>query len=209
MSERAQYAFLVVGRSPSGSGDAFRAIYPLTLVDSDAPKVTAVQSTLNMDTVDGIIQGTCSGRVSLTFNEYLYHSDDSTTPPTLQHVDRGTIISNLRLPGADYEDYISVGSLVQSESSSGQVGLMLSDDQVGRQTLTIDFNFDHAQDGAFITFTSDLCDQYSNVRAAPLTVSITISRVRTVIDVTPETGEPIYGYISTPMVEITPEWDAR
>ena len=80
---------------------------------------------------------------------------------------------------------------------------------MGHQTLTIDFNFDHAQNGAFITFTSDLCDQYSNVRAAPLTVAIEITRVRTIVDVDPQTGDPLYGYISTPAVTITSEWDAR
>ncbi len=209
MSERAQYAFLAVGRSPSGSGDAFRAIYPLSLVDSDAPKVTAVESTLNMDVVDGEVGSTCSGRVSLTFNEYLYHSDDSTSPPTLQQVDRGTIIATSRQPGGEYENFISIGSLIQSESNTSEVGLMLLDSEVGHQTLTIDFAFDHAQNGAFITFTTDICDQYSNVRSSPLTVRVNIQRVRTIVDVSPETGDPIYGYISTPLIEITSDWDAR
>ncbi len=213
MSERAQYAFLAVGRSPSGSGDAFRGIYPLTLVDNEAPVVTAVQSTLTMDkTTDA--QGntktldTCSGRVSLTFNEYLFHSDDSTAPPTLRQVDRGSILTSARQEGA-YSNFISIGSLVQSESDATAVGLMLSDSQVGRQTLTIDFAFDHAQDGTFITFNADLCDQYSNVRSSPLTVSIEIQKVRTVEDWDPLTGEPIYTAVSTPVVHITPAWDGR
>ena len=162
-----------------------------------------------MDVVDGNVGDTCSGRVSLTFNEYLFHSDDSTSPPTLQQVDRGTIIAASRQPGGEHENFISVGSLIQSESNTAEVGLMLSDSEVGHQTLTIDFAFEHAQNGAFITFTTDLCDQYSNVRSSPLTVRVNIQRVRTIVDVSPETGDPIYGYIATPLIEITPDWDAR
>ena len=207
MSERAQYAFLAVGISPSGSGDAFRCIYPLTLVDSDAPIVTAVQNTLNMDVIDGRVGNTCSGRVSLTFNEYLYHSDDSTSPPTLRQVDRGPIISSLReLP--EYENFIGVASLMQTRSSA-QVSLMEDDEsQIGKQTLTIEFQFDHAENGTFLTFSSDLCDQYSNVRGSPLTVSIRIVQVTTQVDVD-DKGEPIYGFISTPLIELTPAWDGR
>ena len=208
MSERAQYAFLAVGRSPAGSGDAFRAIYPLTLVDSEAPVVIATQSTLNMDVVGSTVQSTCSGRVSLTFNEYLYHSDDSTSPPTLQQVDRGPIISNRRFEPGN-ENFISIASLVQS-TSSNQVSLFVEDDddvQVGRPTLTVELRFDHAENGTFLTFSADLCDQYSNVRSAPLTISVSIERVRTIVDVSAETGDPIYGYISTPLIHITPEWD--
>ncbi len=205
MSERAQYAFLAVGRSPSGSGDAFRCIYPLTLVDSEAPIVTAIQNTLNMDIVDGHVGNTCSGRISLTFNEYLYHSDDSTSPPTLRQVDRGPIISSLRdLP--EYENFRAVASLMQTRSST-QISLMEDDEsQIGKQTLTIEFQLDHAENGTFLTFSSDLCDQYSNVRGSPLTVSIRIVQITTQVDVD-DKGEPIYGFISTPLIELTPAWD--
>ena len=205
MSERAQYAFLAVGQSPSGSGDAFRCIYPLTLVDSEAPIVKAIQNTLTMDVVDGIVQNTCSGRISLTFNEYLYHSDDTTSPPTLRQVDRGPIISSLR-ELTEYENFRAVASLMQTRSST-QISLMEDDEsQIGKQTLTIEFRLDHAENGTFLTFSSDLCDQYSNVRGSPLTVSIRIVQLTTQVDVD-DKGEPIYGYISTPLIELTPEWD--
>ncbi|MBQ9493969.1 MAG: S-layer homology domain-containing protein [Oscillibacter sp.] len=205
MSERAQYAFLAVGRSTSGSGDAFRCIYPLTLVDSEAPIVTAIQNTLNMDIIDGRVGNTCSGRISLTFNEYLYHSDDSTSPPTLRQVDRGPIISSLR-EQPEYENFRAVASLMQTRSST-QISLMEDDEtQIGKQTLTIEFQLDHAENGTFLTFSSDLCDQYSNVRGSPLTVSIRIVQLKTQVDVD-DKGDPIYGFISTPLIELTPAWD--
>ena len=205
MSERAQYAFLAVGQSPSGSGDAFRCIYPLTLVDSEAPIVKAIQNTLNMDVADGVVGNTCSGRISLTFNEYLYHSDDTTSPPTLRQVDRGPIISSLR-EQPEYENFRAVASLMQTRSST-QISLMEDDEsQIGKQTLTIEFQLDHAENGTFLTFSSDLCDQYSNVRGSPLTVSIRIVQITTQVDVD-DKGEPIYGFISTPLIELTPAWD--
>lgn len=205
MSERAQYAFLAVAQSASGSGDAFRCIYPLTLVDSEAPIVTAIQNTLNMDVIDGHVSNTCSGRISLTFNEYLYHSDDTTSPPTLRQVDRGPIISSLReLP--EYENFRAVASLMQSRSSP-QISLMEDDEsQIGKQTLTIEFELKNAENGTFLTFSSDLCDQYSNVRGSPLTVSVRIVQLTTQVDVD-DKGDPVYGYISTPLIELTPAWD--
>ena len=51
-----------------------------------------------------------------------------------------------------------------------------------------------------------LCDQYSNVRGSPLTVSIRIVQLKTQVDVD-DKGDPIYGFISTPLIELTPAWD--
>ncbi|MBQ6987353.1 MAG: hypothetical protein IJQ25_10255, partial [Oscillibacter sp.] len=133
------------------------------------------------------------------------HSDDSTSPPTLRQVDRGPIISSLRdLP--EYENFRAVASLMQTRSST-QISLMEDDEsQIGKQTLTIEFQLDHAENGTFLTFSSDLCDQYSNVRGSPLTVSIRIVQITTQVDVD-DKGEPIYGFISTPLIELTPAWD--
>lgn len=205
MSEHAQYAFLAVGQSRVGSGDAFRCIYPITLVDSEAPIITAIQNTLTMDVADGVVGNTCSGRISLTFNEYLYHSDDSTAPPTLRQLDRGPITSSLR-ESPEFENFRAVASLMQTRSSP-QISLMEDDEsQIGKQTITIELRLDHAENGAFLTFSSDMCDQYSNVRGSPLTVSIRIVQLKTQVDVD-DKGDPIYGFISTPLVELTPAWD--
>ena len=212
MSERTQYAFLAVGRSPMGSGDAFRAIYPLTLMDTEAPVVITIQQTLNMDTeidATGVerILDSASGVVSLTFNEYLFQQDERTTPPTLHPVDRGPIVSERRsMPGN--EEYVSIGSMIQSMSTSTVARLSLDEAQVGRRTLTVDIQFYRARDGEYVTFDSDLCDQYSNVRNTPLSVRVSIDRVRQVARLD-ETGEPVYELISIPTATITSSWDGR
>ena len=174
-------------------------------VTDDAPFVASIQSTLNMDVVNGDIANSCSGRVSLTFNDYLYYSDDATSSPTLHPLDRGPIISSLRaLP--EYENFRAVASLMQARSSP-QISLMEDDEsQIGKRAVTIEFLLNHAESGTFMTFSPKLCDQRGNVRTSPLTLTVRIAQVTTQVDVD-DKGEPIYGYISAPRIEITPEWN--
>ena len=162
---------------------------------------------LHMDLLDGRVGDTCSGRVSLTFNEYPYCRDNSTTPPTLYPLDRGPISSPLReLP--ENRNFRSVASLVQSRSSE-RISIVEDDEsQVGKPTLTFEVQLDHAENGTFLTFSPNLCDQYGNARAALLTLSVRIAKLTTQVDVD-DKGDPVYGFVSTPILEITPAWDGR
>ncbi len=67
------YAFLVVGRSPVGSGDAFRATYPFQVTDDEAPVIDSVNNTLHAtyDTTDK--RWYVEGDLVLTFNEPLWY----------------------------------------------------------------------------------------------------------------------------------------
>ena len=206
-------------RDSYDSGYTFRAVYPVIPPDfppdnppeTDAPRFSSVQSTLNMDVVDGSVSDTCSGRVSLIFNEYLYYSDNSASTPILRPVDRGPADAAERLYG-DARNFISIESLIQSRSDSPddpRINLMLSDSEIGRNTLAIDLVFQRAQNGEFIVFDANLCDRYGNIHSSPLIIRVNIQRVRTIVDVSPDAGDPIYGYIATPLIEISPEWDAK
>ena len=190
-----------------GAGQSYSQyaqIYRFTTLAAAETESASVNA-LHMDLLDGRVGDTCSGRVSLTFNEYLYCLDDSASPPTLCPLDRGPISSPLReLP--ENRNFRSVASLAQSRSSE-QISLVEDDEsQVGKRTVTIELQLDHAENGTFLTFSPNLCDQYSNVRNSPLTVSVRIVKLTTQVDVD-DKGEPVYGYVSTPLIEITPEWD--
>ena len=158
-------------------------------IDSEAPIVTATQNTLSMDIVNGNVGNTCSGRVSLMFNEPLYQRDDAASPSTLRQIDGGPIVSSLRaLP--EYANFRAAASLMQSRSSP-QIGIAENDEnQIGTRSLSVELQLDHAENGSFLTFSSDLCDQYGNVRSSPLTVSIRIVQLTTQIDVD-DKGDPI------------------
>ena len=217
MSDRTQYAFLAVGRNPQGSGNAFRAIYPLALVDNQHPMVTMINSTLNIDlNADGDQTRFASGRVSLTFDESLYRLDTSTSPPELYQLDRGPILSDTRdaanlVKAANNEPrWMSVGTIIQSMTTTGIARVDTEDDAyAARATQVIDVEFNHAGNGEYVTFASDLCDQFSNVGRMPLYLRVNIAQVTTQIGVKEDTGEPLYGYIYTPTVEISSEWDGR
>ena len=200
MSAGTQYAFLAVGRSILGSGDAFRAIYPVTLVDNEAPKIIAINDTLTM-IGDGDSANSCEGSISLTFNEYLYSYDDSTQPPARDAIDRGPINDTGRNEG-----YISIGSLLQS---SKNLNIHTSDGETNKTTTVVDIDVTNATNGSYITFRPTLCDQFSNMRNTPLTVTVKIVNVREETGEYDDKGNPKYRWVKTPTVTVTNSWDAR
>ena len=215
MSERTQYAFLAVARAPQGSGDAFRVIYPISLVDKEPPYITDIQNSLRMDyeeytddngTKQKRILETCSGVASMTFNEYLYGLDESLSPPELLQLDRGPI-----LPDGVTRDtalFKSVETMMQLRSSP-KIKIYTDSDPnvVNHATQVLSIQCDHAENGEFITFAGDLSDQFSNVHNRPLTISIEIMPVRT-LDHLDENGEPVYELVPTPIVRVSPDdWD--
>ena len=69
------YCFLVVGRNPANSGDAFRATYPFQMADSEAPVIDTVNNTLYAfqlpDETKPNSRWYIGGTLRLTFNEPL------------------------------------------------------------------------------------------------------------------------------------------
>ena len=233
MSERTQYAFLAVGQAPQGSGNAFRAIYPISLVDDQAPYVTNLDNNLRMDveyeeyidengntqTRRRILE-TFTGTVSLTFNEALYGMDDSTSPPELKQLDQAPLILPTGIT-RELDSFKSIETMVQYSSSPAvniaTAGWNASTDEarastvrnaVNRPTQVIALRYDHAYNGDFVTFASDLSDQYGNVHNTPLTVSVEVVMVRTADHIDTQTGEIVYELVPTPVVRVKPdEWD--
>ena len=64
------YIFLAVGSSNTGSADAFRAIYPVMLVDNTPPVVESISNALRVRT-----NGTITGQLVLNFSENIYYKD--------------------------------------------------------------------------------------------------------------------------------------
>lgn len=185
MSAITQYCFLVVGRSESGSGDAFRAIYPITLVDETAPLVVDVQRTLSVDA-----SGKISGTVTLVFNEDLYYltPGSGTSPSTLQKIDLAPVTGVTRS-----SDFISIINLISSKSDSVTA---VTNGEVNVKTSSIDINFNLSQSGSYIIFKTNLSDKYQNVRTNSLSVSVS-------------TTKNADGTYTAPVVTITPAWDGR
>lgn len=194
LSDGAQYVFLAVGKSTLGSGDAFRAILPVSKVDSEAPKIINVGSNLIV-TEDGLLEG----EVTLNFDETLYYNDTSTSPATTRRVDLGALLVEDR-----NKEYISVVNLKSSSSST--VSLVTDPNGMPAQNQSTEVIVikvaEGTRSGSSISFKTNLCDQFSNVRPQPLVVTFNI------IEETVGEGETATT-IKKPEVTIKPSaWDA-
>ena len=170
LSGGAEYAFLAVGRSPLGSGDAFRAIYPVTLVDSTPPMVQTISHTLQFD--PGSNNRTVSGEITIQFTEPIYRLNRETNPPTLQKIDAGPLLgANNRQP-----DFVSIQSLVSSRnpSTAGRIDFVSYPNQINIPAQVLQIKLDHAPSGAFITCYNQICDAASNVNQTSLNVTMKI-----------------------------------
>ena len=170
LSGGAEYAFLAVGRSPLGSGDAFRAIYPVTLVDKTPPMVQTIVHTLQFD--PGSNNRTVSGEITIQFTEPIYRLNRETTPPTLQKIDAGPLLgANNRKP-----DFVSIQSLVSSRnpSTTGRIDFVSYPNQINIPAQVLQIKLDHAPTGASITCFNQICDAASNVNQTSLNVTMKI-----------------------------------
>ena len=190
MSKGNRYVLIAVAVTDSGA-ESFRAVEPFSLPDDTPPLVVALDNGLEMDTYTGYTLETCHGRVTLTFNEYLYVKDTSVTPPVLKQLDRGPVSSSRRYA---FPDFVGVNSIVENYAS-GLVTMVDSDEaQVGQPTKTLELEFTNAQNGAFVTLSRNLCDVDGNTRNAIFRVTVTLK----------QTGDTY-----TPEVTITSDWDGR
>ena len=213
MSPITQYAFLVVGQSTAtgGSEDAFRAIYPVTLGDNQAPRVQSITHNLTAKG-SSISSASASGRITLTFDENLYYLDQTQTPYATKAVDRATLYLNDQ-PFFGLKDTrsdcVSIGSS-QVLSSSVKIGdaivPVFNDNTIGTPTLIIELDVTNAINGSNIVFSNRLCDVHSNVRNSGLTVSISITASQ--VDDFDDKGNPTKVTVYTPTVNISSGWRA-
>ena len=192
MSPTTQYAFLTTGRSALGSGYAFRAIYPVFKPDSMHPVVTTLSAALTVNTSGPTVSSyTVSGSITLSFDEYLYYlerSDNPETADTLYSVDTAPIL------GDSASGYVHLGNLVTARSNSNAISVS-DTGKAGVQTQTITATVTNATNGTYMTFTSYLCDQYSNMGTESLAITVRIVK------------DEDDNYIA--VAEIPASWDGR
>ena len=194
LSGGAQYAFLAVGRSTLGSGDAFRAIWPVELKDDTPPMVQAINHTLEF--VQGTNNTRVSGEITIQFTEPIYRIDKGTTPPTLQNIDAGPLRSPDRL-----NSFVSIQNLVSSKNPASPDSIIKYVEypgQVNQPAQVLQLRLNNAPTGTNITCYNNICDAASNVNQTSFNVSIKIVP-RTV-------GQTTLYDIE---VNIPPQWDAR
>lgn len=189
------YTFLAVGKSTMGSGDAFRAVYPVRNRDTTAPMITAASLYVSeVDETDPTKVKT--GTLTLTFNEELYvrTQDPSTGTQSTLPLDN---CERLDPAHTSSQTYYALGNLVTSLASSG-ISVVTgkstdtpSSHNVSISTITLELK--DAKPGANISFRDTLCDQTGNIRQNnPLTVTLTYDS---------KTGQ--FGFT------ITSAWDGR
>lgn len=186
MTDNIQYVFLAVAKSPQGSGDAFRANYPVTKADREAPYIVDVgySPVYSGTTITGY-------EVSLMFNEPLYYNTQTGNPPALKAVTLGTESTDPSRPS----DYISATMLKSGGSSLITINTAAANN--GIQTNTINLTFNGSQ-RAFINFTNRICDAVPNSHNSPLQV--------TFVPVLDENNRPT-GDLD---IQISPsDWDGR
>ena len=174
------YTFIAVGRSTMGSGNAFRAIRPVFQRDTTPPVVTEVIANLRPQTGkdnegNEIQLDKVEGWITLTFSEPLWaRQQKDSVDQTILPVDncvRGLHAGSTKCRG--------IGDMVITTGNSGiTVG--------GNQThptgdivpiQSIDLNVKDAQNGAGISFSTNLCDEAGNTReSSPLTVTINVKK---------------------------------
>jgi len=189
MKENVEYVLAVVGRSPMGSGDAFRANHPIMLNDNMPPQITNVANSLRYQPANETI----SGDFTLIFSEPLYYLDQTTSPARLFTVDTAPAITSGRLDG-----FVSVDKSVDRSGPQYNIAPVMSQDRVNSPTNALTLHCDNIEPNNYIVFLN-LSDRNNNVGSGRLTVQIVLVTNRD------EDGNVTY----TCDVIIPQEWDAR
>ncbi len=186
MNPGTEYAFIAVGRSDQGSGDAFRAIYTISIVDTEPPKVINVITT---NLIYDEPTGTISGDFTLEFDKVLYYKEPGEDPPKLLKVDQASSITSGRK-----SEYASAELLIYNRNNT-DMQIMTSDDNVNKETRFLTFNFKlgkiNATRGASISL-QNISDSNGSGRKGALTITVKKASDSDDINIT-----------------ITPAWDGR
>ncbi|MCI2106696.1 MAG: S-layer homology domain-containing protein [Intestinimonas sp.] len=185
MSGDTWYTFLTVGKSSSGSGDAFRAIRPVFNKDQTAPVITSCTLALSNTSPITSLYDSCTGTLTVQFSENLYWREQPTGG-----------VNQVTTPLKDTagltptDDYYPAG-LAFAKSNSISLTPLIE----GRQPISsLTFKLDAAMPGANITAERNLCDKSGNVHSIPLALVLKYA----------DNGDGTF----TPYFTITSEWDA-
>ncbi len=188
MSPGTEYAFIAVGRSDQGSGDAFRAIYPVTLVDAEAPKVLSIANGLYIDENTGNIKGS----VTLVFDKLLYHINRDEDPWKLHQVDEGSFSASRP------DEFISIENYVY-DAPYNDLQIRTDDSKGGKgtQAITIEcIGYGVNPNRGSSILLQNISDSNNRYRNEMLLVSLTTKNI-------PE-GYPYDVYVTIPKI-----WDGR
>lgn len=165
------YTFLAVGRTNSGSGDAFRAIAPVRRPDTDKPTVSSCRTSVSTDLKDttaSAYNATYSGNVTITFTKKLFLSTTSGN-----NTQTFTPIYLADLTTAIQKGGVSILAVASSTPAGGTVKAVLSSPVQQCQAVT--FEFTNIKVGTTINFVTDICDEYGNAHYNdPLTLTFTL-----------------------------------
>ena len=182
--------YALIATVSSSTGRTFLSVYPLVQPDLIPPSVIRVQSNLTVDSTGTLINGT----VVLTFDETLWYRDTSVTPPRLKQVDNGLTSGGRR---GDYPGFVGAETVVFSRTSDYPIVMLQSDSLTGVSTRTLTLVCNGVRDRSFISFKTELCDQFGNMRDTGLDVNLLIRPA--------EDGTGTY----TCQVQINEDWDGR
>lgn len=194
-----KYCFIAVGRSALSSADnaesyAFRATYPFTLTDLEAPKVTEAYATVTNPEQLQAANSRFTGEVRLVFDKDLYCLWPDKDNPSMNTIRTVTNVGTDQISDSKYSDYISAGNLKEGATSSTFVNIYVDKTGTPRTTRTLTLTFTAAPTGSSFTFTGDLCNISQRTRGS-LTIRADI--------VTDRNGQ------KSVSVYVTPGWDAR
>ena len=188
MSMVVMYTFVSVGRGANGSGDAFRAYYPITLSDTTPPMVTSIDAGgYKFDPNGGLIK---RGTVTLTFSESLYAIDEGSTTQNVYPVDNCPFGAN----HLKEKKSIAIGNLGGSSSSLKLLTTANNSDHLTpintiRMSVT---GLNYGEGIGTLSFRDTICDQSRNgLGRPPLTVTVKVVRTETGRD---DDDKPVYAY---------------
>ena len=208
MLEGSFYTFLAVGKSALGSGDAFRAVRPVEIADTEPPMITSAIIKVDRWVKDANGKNTpqiAQGTISLVFSEGLYSNTKSGTEQTTLPVDGCALNSSTHGP-VTAKKYAALGSIITTSENAGVTVRYESThaEAVKKAPISVvELNVTKVQSGFGISFANTVCDKDGNgLNRTPLTVKVQVTK-------RPGTGTAEVPVEYDASLTVTASWDAR
>ncbi len=208
MLEGSFYTFLAVGKSVLGSGDAFRAVRPVEIADTEPPMITSAIIKVDRWVKDAKGKNTpqiAQGTISLVFSEGLYSNTKSGTEQTTLPVDGCALNSSTHGP-VTAKKYAALGSIITTSENAGVTVRYESThaEAVKKAPISVvELNVTKVQSGFGISFANTVCDKDGNgLNRTPLTVKVQVTK-------RPGTGTAEVPVEYDASLTVTASWDAR
>ena len=155
------YTFLCVGKSDSGSGDAFRAIYSVFKASNEAPKVTFCNFDGNFGST-----GSLYGTLTINFDRPLYFR--------VEENGKQTKLPVVNISGNSTTTYQTVQNTFSADFGYTLYGTATppTDNTIPPAVESIKYELNGARSGSAITALGNLCDKDGHVRTPPLTIRL-------------------------------------